>query len=74
METSEIKYLKEHQDRTWEANSGISRQTLELHKKLNEKRMEAENETLERSKKKPGKTIAATFAKEFEERERNKTR
>ena len=36
METSEIKYLKEHQRKSWAARSGISRQTLERHEKQNE--------------------------------------
>jgi hypothetical protein len=77
METSEIKYLKEHQRKSWAARSGMHQQVIERNEQQNERLREAEEKSRqaqENSKKgeKPGTTIAATFAKEFEER--NKTR
>jgi hypothetical protein len=77
METSEIKYLKEHQRKSWAARSGISRQVIERNEQQNERLREAEEKSRqaqENSKKgkKPGTTITDIFVEKFEERDRTR--
>lgn len=62
-----IEYLREYQAKAWEYRSNIPQQELERRKNLNEQLREAEESKKE---KKPKATIATTFSKAFEERDR----
>lgn len=62
-------YLMKYQARAWEDRSDIPPQELERLKNLNEQLREAEESKKE---KKPKTTIAATFSKAFEERDRTR--
>ena len=64
-----IEYLMEYQARAWESRSGIPQQELDRRKNLNEQLREAEESKKE---KKPRTTIATTFSKAFEERNRTR--
>lgn len=62
-------YLMKYQARAWEDGSDIPPQELEHRKNLNEQLREVKESKKE---KKPKTTIAATFSKAFEERDRTR--
>jgi|TARA_B100000073_G_C23396390_1_gene437317 hypothetical protein len=66
---SSIEYLKEYQTREWEGRSGISRNVLDHRNNLNTQLREAEESKREQ---KPKTSIASTFSKAFEERDRTR--
>lgn len=65
-----IEYLMEYQAKAWESRSNIPQQELDRRKNLNEQLRGDQEES--KKEKKPKTTIAATFSKAFEERNRTR--